>query len=164
MGERETDGRPPPIWQTPGVPYAKRKDPDRRDKSQWELGLDGQPADPFKDTRYIYLVDPDTALPCTYATWAVTYAEGFINLGDAINRMRGARPAAVAVVELTSRSYKTKVGPRQKPIFKIVGWRDNNGGETNPAPRIEPPKPKPAQTAVHPAFDDQIPAYDEIPW
>jgi hypothetical protein len=129
------------------VSYPKREDLDRLDQSQWELGLDGKVTDPWKDTRYAYFVDPDTALPSTYATWAVTYDEGFINLGDAVTRMRGARPGAVALVELTSRSYKTVVGPKKKPIFKIVGWRNNNGGETNPAPRI-------AASAAQPAFDD----------
>ena len=54
------------------------------DKTQWEAGPDKTPRDPWRNTRFVYLVDPHSAEALTYSTSSWGGREAVINLGDAI--------------------------------------------------------------------------------
>jgi hypothetical protein len=111
------------IWKTPGKRFPKRDELDRRDETSWELGVDGRPRDPWQLTKWCYLADPDTAELFTFTTSALTHKGAIIDLADKIVRMRGARPGALPVVELSSESYQSpRFGRQIKPLFRIVDW------------------------------------------
>ena len=48
------------------------------------------------------------------------------DLADTILFMRGARPGAVPLVELSDADMPTRFGMKSRPVFRVVGWR---GGE-----------------------------------
>ena len=58
-----TGGKPAEYrMRQPGKPLPERETLGDLDKSQWELGPDGvTPRDPWQSTRFVYLVDPETA-------------------------------------------------------------------------------------------------------
>jgi hypothetical protein len=138
-----------------------------RDESTWEPGINGHPADPWRDTRYLRLIDPRTGQDYTFVTDTYGGRKAVADLKSQISNVRFAYPGAVPVVQLGSTMMKTAFGLKPRPEFKVVGWRDNNnsgalqlthgpqnkGGDQNPI-EIEPP------------FDDEIPSFDEelIPW
>jgi hypothetical protein len=115
----------------PGKPLAERVDLGDTDQDAWEAGLDGKPRDPWQNTRFCYLVDPETASVFTFstATWAGRDAVKY--LGDCIIRMRGARPGCSPVVEFSSAPHQTKFGRKTKPVFTIVAWVGGNPDQPN---------------------------------
>jgi len=69
-------------------------------------------------------------------------------------------------VQLASTMMKTAFGPKPRPEFKVIGWRNKNNavmqlrhGEQNRA--SEGP-----HKLIEPPFNDEIPSFDEelIPW
>jgi hypothetical protein len=136
------------------------------DDSEWEVGPDGNPKDPWQLTRFVYLVDPITAELYTFSISSWGGRQAVADLGEQIQRMRCGRPGAVPVVELDVAPMPTKFGIKSKPFFKVIDWR---GGE----PRaIEPPGGEPrngasapalvenktnASTVTSKALDDEIP-------
>ena len=151
----------------PGQVHPDRADLPDRDESTWEPGINGQPADPWRDTRYLRLIDPRTGQDYTFVTDTYGGRKVVGDLKSQISNVRFACPGAVPLVQLGSTMMKTAFGLKPRPEFKVVGWRDNNnsgalqlthgpqnkGGDQNPI-EIEPP------------FDDEIPSFDEelIPW
>src|ERR1700759_4297327 len=105
-----------------------------QDETQWPPGLNDEPADPWRDTRYLHLIDPNTGADSTYITDSHGGRRAVAELKAKIANVRTAHPAAVPVVLLTSTSWKTKYGPKSRPHFKIVGWRgqrdDTGAGKT----------------------------------
>jgi len=122
---RWQDGKPVEWrWQEPGRRLPEREELGDNDPTKWALGPDGKtPRDPWQNTRYIYLLDPDTAEAFTFSTSSWGGREAVINLGDAIARMRMAHPNAMPIVALEAAPMITKYGRRSKPTFKIVGWK-----------------------------------------
>jgi hypothetical protein len=107
----------------PGTPMPEREDLGDSDQEQWELGPDKKPRDPWANTRFVYLISPDTAEAFTFSTSSWGGREAVINLGDAIARMRSAHPNAMPIVALEAAPMPTKFGRKSKPIFKIIGWK-----------------------------------------
>jgi hypothetical protein len=143
----------------PGRQLPDREELGDLDKTQWEPGPDGTtPRDPWQNTRFVYLVDPQTAEAFTFSTSSWGGRGAVSDLGDQIGRMRFARPGAVPLVELASAPMVTKFGRKSKPFFKVVGWK-HNGSESNVVAQIEPPKPRPATAAKTAELVD-----DNIPW
>jgi hypothetical protein len=132
-------------WQEGKPVEYKMREPGRRlpdrdeldcpeEEGNWPIGTDGNPKDPWQSTRFVYLVDPETAEAFTFSTssWG---GRGAVNdLAEQIQRMRYARPGAVPVVELRAAPMLTKHGKKSKPWFKVVDWR---GGGMPDAPQIE---------------------------
>jgi hypothetical protein len=124
------------------------------DKSQWEMGPDGvTPRDPWQSTRFVYLVDPETAGAFTFSTSSWGGRNAVSDLGDQIQRMRFARPGAVPIVELRAAEMKTKFGRKSKPLFRVVGWK-HSGAEPPAAPAIEN---KSVHQKTAELIDDEIP-------
>jgi len=118
------DGKPVEYrMRAPGTKMPEREELGDLDQAQWEVGPDNKPRDPWRNTRFVYLVDPNTAEAFTFSTSSWGGREAVINLGDAIARMRMAHPHAMPIVALESAPMITKYGRKSKPTFKIVGWK-----------------------------------------
>jgi hypothetical protein len=132
------------------------------DESEWEFGPDGQPKDPWQNTRFVYLVDPVSAEAFTFSTSSWGGRAAVSDLAEQIQRVRCARPGAVPVVELRAAPWLTKHGRKSRPFFKVVDWRgggqqaiDRHGG----GPRNGGPTPAlvEASTVTSSSIDDEIP-------
>jgi len=121
------------------------------DEAEWPLGLDGKPADPWKDTRY--LIDPRTGMDYTFVTDTHGGRRGVGNLKSQIMNVRMAYPDAVPLVNPATAPFKTSFGMKKRPDFKVIGWRNRKGG---PTVKDLPPKPLPKLDAQQ-TFDDSIP-------
>ena len=97
------------------------------DQSEWEIGPGGEPQDPWRNTRLVYLVHPRTAEAFTFSTSSWGGRGAVADLGDQIARMRNVHPDAVPIVELRAAEMPTKYGRKSKPVFKIVGWKTADG-------------------------------------
>jgi hypothetical protein len=109
---REKDGRLP-----------EREELGHTEKARWELGTDGEPKDPWQNTRLVYLVNPDTGEAFTYSTSSVGGRSAVSDLANQITRMRNTHPDVSPIVELRAAEMKTKHGKKSKPVFKVVDWR-----------------------------------------
>jgi hypothetical protein len=104
-----------------GEPKPPRPD-SYADESEWPDGLDGKPADPWKYTRFLYLLDPLTAETFTFTSSTWGGLRGIDDLTQQIKLMRTTEPGAVPIIELQSAAWSTKFGIKQRPFFKVVGW------------------------------------------
>ena len=117
-----------------------RRLPDREelghnDESQWDKDLSGEPQDPWRNTRLVYLVDPQTAAAFTFSTSSWGGRSAVVDLGDQIARMRSVHADAVPIVELRAVEMPTKYGRKSKPMFKIVEWRTADAEQAAPVER-----------------------------
>jgi hypothetical protein len=133
---------------------AKGRIPDREtlgfeDESRWET-FGGQKQDPWKNTRYVHLLDPQTAEQFTFLTDTVGGRICWEALARQIDAVRRAHSGAVPVVELSNMLMPTDYGPRPRPHFRVVGWK-----------RIadQPAAFSSAKLIV----DDDIPCNDHVP-
>jgi putative DNA primase/helicase len=96
-----SDGKPVEYrMREPGQKMPDLEEMPDRDKSQWEPGPDGiTPRDPWQSTRFLYLVDPQTAEAFTFSTSSWGGRGAVADLGDQIGRMRFSHPGAVPLVE-----------------------------------------------------------------
>src|SRR5262249_60136629 len=118
------DGKPAETrLREPGTKMPDREELGDLDKAQWEVGPDKTPRDPWRNTRFVYLVDPHSAEALTYSTSSWGGREAVINLGDAIARMRMAHPNAMAIVALEAAPMNTPYGGKSTPTYTIIGWR-----------------------------------------
>jgi hypothetical protein len=142
----------------PGQKLAERAELGDLDEGGWEAGPDGDPRDPWANTRFLYLVDPVSAEAFTFSTATWGGRGAVIDLADQIQRVRYARPGAVPLVELCAAPMLTKFGKKSKPFFKVIDWR---GGESrNDKPTLIENKADnapSAKTAAAKVLDDEIP-------
>ena len=134
----------------PGGRLPERFELDHDDEDEWEIGPSGDPQDPWRNTRLVYLIDPQTAEAFTFSTssWG---GRGAVNdLGDQIARMRTVHPDAVPVVELQAAEMPTRYGRKSKPLFKVAGWRNLTEQEHGGMREIAPP-------SARKEMDDEIP-------
>jgi hypothetical protein len=107
-----------------GQIHPQREDLPDQDQSFWEIGLDGvKPADPWKDTRYIHLINLQTGQDFTFVTdtWGGRMATG--ELKSSIRNIRMAHPNAMPIVKLGHSSFMSRrFGEVARPSFVIVGW------------------------------------------
>lgn len=154
LWQRWQNGRPAEErFRQPGQQLPERDDLGFTDENTWELGVDGKPTDPWRNTRLVYLVDPRTGEAFTFSTSSFGGRRAVSDLGDQIARMRSVHPDATAVVELDAAAMPTKYGTKSKPVFKIVGWKTANGE----APVEREITPATAQKTIAHLDDDAIP-------
>jgi hypothetical protein len=128
-----------------GKPMPDRETLGDTDEAVWEKGPDGKPRDPWQHTKFVYLINPDTAEAFTFSTSSWGGREAVINLGDAITRMRTAHPHALPVVELQAAPMATRFGRKSKPVFRIVDWKAVGAGV-----RDSPQLPSPLEEIYEP--------------
>ena len=106
-----------------GQQHPDRDDLPDQNKAEWEIGLDGQPVDPWKNTRYLRLIDPLTGADYTFVTDSIGGRRGVSDLKSQIRNVRYARPNAVPLLKLCTTTMKTRFGPKPRPLFEVIGWR-----------------------------------------
>ena len=107
----------------PGQSHPYRDDLPDQDQTRWPLGLNNEPSDPWRDTRYLHLIDPNTGADFTFISDSFGGRRAVGDLKQQIANVRSAHPAAVPLVQLASTMMKTRFGQKPRPDFKIVGWR-----------------------------------------
>jgi hypothetical protein len=138
-----------------------RRLPDREelghnDESRWDKDLSGEPQDPWRNTRLVYLVHPLTAEAFTFSTSSWGGRGAVSDLGDQIARMRSVHADAVPIVELCAAEMPTKYGRKSKPMFKIVEWKTADAEQPAPVERqITLQKAK--QEVARNDMDDEVP-------
>src|SRR5262249_57416411 len=85
------------------------------DKSEWKIGPGGEPQDPWRNTRLVYLVHPRTAEAFTFSTSSWGGRGAVADLGDQIARMRNVHPDAGPIVELRAAEMPTRDAAKSKP-------------------------------------------------
>jgi hypothetical protein len=93
-------------------------------KSEWEIGLDGNPRPPWQKIYAVYLLDERTAEKFTFVNGTVGAKRAVHDLQDRVasKRMLCHAPL-IAEVELRNKPMKTRFGVKRRPHFEIVGWR-----------------------------------------
>jgi hypothetical protein len=104
------------------------------DHAAWEPGPSGEKRDPWQMTKFLYLANETTAELLTFSTSTFGGRGAIGDLADQIGLMRGAHPRAVPSVELANRPVQTRYGRKTWPHLKVVGWR--NLEPTNGQPAI----------------------------
>ena len=153
--------------------HPRHEDLPDRDKTLWQPGLDGKPADPWKDSRYMHLIDLRTGQDYTFVTDTDGGRMAVGELKNAIRNVRIARPGALAVIKLDTGTFKSrKFGLVPRPVFEIVEYR---GGELKEVPaqlsdQSKPPEqasvvdlPAAEKPTLAQELDDEIPSFDESP-
>ena len=124
-------------------------------QKEWEPGLDGKPKPPWALVYVVYLVDPESAELYTFinSTFGARLAyERLTGKLEMMARLRGA--GVTALVKPDCRQMKTKVGPKLRPEFTILEWREIEGApgiEQKATLQIEQQKPAPDSTAADPS-------------
>ena len=122
------------VWPRPSGMLPHRDTLGHTDQRDWPAGIDGEPSDPWRNTRYFHLINPATAETVTFTNSTAGARHCYEELGSAVTTMRKVHPRALPVLELSSVPMKTKFGQKQRPHFKIAGWRCLGGSA---APQIE---------------------------
>ena len=150
----------------PGQMHPDRADLPDQDKATWERGLNGEPADPWRDTRYLRLIDPRTGQDYTFVTDTYGGRKAVGDLKSQIANVRFAYPGAVPLVQLGSTMMKTAFGLKPRPEFKVVGWRNKNNAAVQLTDGTQHKVAEKSPSEIEPPFNDQIPSFDEelIPW
>jgi hypothetical protein len=130
------------------------RDLPNRDKSQWPLGPDGQPKDPWSpDVRFLAtgLDKPYEGYTVTGSSWGMWNAA--IKLCEEFDRDRDNHPGQLPIVQLGSfkkAAQDRRIGKIDKPSLTVIGWASlddvmNGGTEPKKRPKqIEASAPKPA--------------------
>lgn len=113
---------------TPGQHHPERDELGDLDQSKWPMGLNGQPDDPWKDTRYVHLVNQKTGADYTFVTDSHGGRRAVGDLKSQIANIRNEHRQALPIIELGSVSWKTKFGSALRPAFHVVSWVERRGG------------------------------------
>ena len=94
------------------------------DKTKWELGLNGQPADPWGHHMYLVLQDTATSELYTFDTASNTGRRAVGNLLRHYDRMQRTHPDELPVIRLRTGGFQHKddrVGFVKTPVFVVCG-------------------------------------------
>jgi hypothetical protein len=166
-----------------GQLHPQRDDLPDQDETLWQLGLDGKNvADPWKDTRYMHLINLQTGQDYTLVTDTNGGRMAVGELKSSIGNVRRAHPEALPIIKFGDGTFKSKqFGEIPRPVLIIVSW--HKGLKEVPAQSdqqlLAPAKEKPdafAKSAEKPTeqivselppvslaeeMDDAIPNFDE---
>ena len=160
------------ILKVPGQPFPNVDDLNAAiPEEKWEKGIDGDPRPPWQKVEIVYLLDPKTASLYTHINSTAGTSIAVRNLRDKVRMMRMLRgDKVVPLVALDKRTFKGRHGPKIRPEFTVLDWRDFASlsaatpvAPTTTVPAIEhmgkPVKP-PTTTEL---LDDEMPDLDEAP-
>jgi hypothetical protein len=101
-----------------------REDLPDQDQSLWQVGLDGEKlADPWKDSRYVHLINLQTGQDFTFVTDTYGGRMAVGELKSSIRNVRMAHPNAMPIIKFGNSTFKSrKFGEVARPVFIIVGW------------------------------------------
>jgi hypothetical protein len=139
------DNRPAEyLWREPGRHLPEREELGDTDEAEWAEGFGGAKKDPWVHTRFVYLIDPNTAEWLTYSTSSFGGRSAIVDLADQIATIRMANPNAVLMVELGDAPMPIKKLniTKRRPCFRVVGWRKVN------EPALSKPAPEPSASEL----------------
>jgi hypothetical protein len=150
----------------PGQRHPERNDLPDNDEGEWPLGLDGKnPEDPWKDTRYVLMINTQTAAEFTFVTDTYGGRRAVSDLKQQIANARRVHPGAVPIVKLSIATMPTKFGPKPRPMLKVVDW--HGGAELVPADEPQARRYSPDRITTHPkrmdAANDEPPPVADFP-
>jgi hypothetical protein len=114
--------------------YPKRDELGHDDPELWERGPDGEPSDPWQNSREVLLMDPHTCTALTFCTASAGGRSAVDDLKNAVRNARRLRPGVVPLISLESQAMPTRYGMKSKPYFKIVDWSTPGAEVTALAP------------------------------
>jgi hypothetical protein len=107
-----------------GFMMPSRKSLGNLDQSQWEMGLDGKPQDPWSHQVYLVLQRGDSGELFTFVTSSITGRRAVGTLLRHYDRMQRTRPDQYPVVRLKVGGFQHKddrVGWVKTPVIAVVG-------------------------------------------
>jgi hypothetical protein len=109
------------------------------DKSRWEIGLNGQPQDPWQHHVYLVLQSVGTSELFTYVTSSITGRRAIGNLLRHYDRMVKTHPHMYPIVRLKVGGFQhrdERVGWVPTPVIAVIGRkpRDDAAAPNAPAP------------------------------
>jgi hypothetical protein len=120
------EGNPPD--RVMGLPYDGWRKPEREtlgdnDRSNWDTGLDGTPADPWQEHLYLVLQSNETKELLTFVASAKTHKTAVGNLLRHYNRMLKTHPDEYPIVRLKCGGFDkgAPVGWVNTPVLTVVG-------------------------------------------
>ena len=102
--------------------YPKRDELGHDDQKLWEPGPDGNPSDPWQNSREVLLMDPHTCTALTFCTASAGGRSAVDDLKNAVRNARRLRSGVVPLISLESQAMPTRYGMKSKPYLKIVDW------------------------------------------
>jgi hypothetical protein len=130
-------------------------------KEEWPIGkFSGQPEPPWKHVWCVYLVRISDGTLLTHLNSTAGARVAYVRLKERIKTMGVLRGVSVLpIVTLSWAMMPSAFGPRPRPDFFIVEWRDLGG---QPA-QIEKQSPTPiGKPATEPSLSEEL--NDAIPW
>ena len=125
-------------------------------KSEWEVGMDGQPQDPWKHTVVAYFVDVNDGSFYSFISPTIGAHMAIGALRESIIGKRMLDGGMIMpVVKLSTRPMQTRFGVKVRPHFDIESWRtppDNRGALpaapatqaiASPTPEVKSPEAPP---------------------
>jgi len=82
--------------------HPEREELSHLDESEWPIGFGDKPTDPWRDSRYVYLLDPGTAEDYTFVTETFGGRRAVGDLANQIAKVRCAHPDAIPLISLSS--------------------------------------------------------------
>jgi hypothetical protein len=113
-----------------GERHPERDELPDQDQEAWPAGFDGKPADPWKDTRYLQIIDLKTGRDLTFITDSYGGHRAIGDLRAQIRNVRAAEPNASPIISLGGTQMKTRFGMKPRPQFDILEWvlKQSGGG------------------------------------
>jgi hypothetical protein len=139
-------------------------------QKDWEEGFDDEPKPPWQMQYSIYFVNPETGEKIISANSTFGQKAAYADLKDKVQfRRRYRGEHVVPVVELSSRTMKTRFGLKPRPHFEVLEWQHFGppaapaiAAPTGPVPKISPAEIVMDEIPDHPCpenatFDDGLP-------
>jgi hypothetical protein len=120
--KRWENGKPVEFVSAINGHYPKRDELGHDDESKWESGPDGEPSDPWQNSREVLLMDPHTCTALTFCTASAGGRSAVDDLKNAVRNARRLRPGVVPLISLESQAMPTRFGMKSKPYLKVVDW------------------------------------------
>jgi hypothetical protein len=127
---RWSDGKPAEFQITrAGDRHPEREELGHLDQEAWPLGLNKKPEDPWKDTRYLHLINQKSGADLTFVTDSFGGRRAIGDLKAQIANVRNAHAQALPIITLGSINWKTQYGEQPRPVFHVVDWIRRGGGQ-----------------------------------
>jgi hypothetical protein len=120
------------VDQRVGFPMAGRDELGDTDEDEWPLKY-GEPADPWSNQRYLYLIDLESGAEYTFITSSWGGRAAVEALARQVHVKRSQMPGAIATVRLTVGYRRSQqYGDVPAPKFDVVGWSGGTGEAARP--------------------------------
>lgn len=113
-------------------------------KSEWQIGLNGQPTPPWAMTVVMYFIEVLTGRLFTFqsATTGAHIAADLLHEQVAVKRLMLRGEKVRPIVKMSEGTYPTrKYGPVPRPSFEVIDWHEPEPEPEPKAPELKKPDP-----------------------